>query len=129
MSTITFNCRNFMNCNPEVSLNVWQTIKANPASHMVALAAGLGIALILIIVICTCKWWIKRRSKPLRQGASTPYLPVVSPPPHMGRIETPVIWEDQYTSQSYPGSHIPRTPCQKTYPLYRQYQAGRIETL
>ena len=107
---ITFNCRQFLNSNPEMSLNMWQTIEANPASHMVALATGFGIALILTMVICVCKWQMRKRSRPKRQLVSTQYLPAISPSPNLSRAEAPTSWENQSTSQFYPETYIPRPP-------------------
>ena len=118
MTTLTFNCGQSMNSSPTISLNIWQKIKTNPASHMVALATGLAIALILILIICGCKWWINHRVSSPGRTTPVPYLPVLGPSLDMTRLPTQMKIENQFRPQPY--ARTPGTPeryLSSPYPL------------
>ena len=108
MTTLTINCRQSMDSSPTMSMNIWQRIKANPTSHMLALATGLAIAAVLTVVICGCKWWLKRRTRSSRERIPVPYPPVYEPSLNINRPLAPVIRENRILPHTY--SRIPMIP-------------------
>ena len=119
-----------MNSSPTISLNIWQTIKANPASHMVALAAGLVIAVILIIIICVCKWWFNQRNRSSRQTTSASLVPVYGPLLNINKQPLSNVNEYQFTPKFHQQPPmIPRGYSSLQYPINNSNLTGRMDTI